>query len=230
MNCIIIDDEELSRQIIKQFIQKTDFLTLIGSFSDPIGALTFLSTAKVDLLFLDIEMPEMTGMELINTIKQQLPQVILITAHKEFALEAFEYNITDYLIKPVLYPRFYKAALKAKDLFDKQTAFYHSDNDTFFVKRDNSIIRIQKSEILWVEALGDYVTLNTGKEKFIVHSTMKDIEVKLPPKDYMRVHRSYIVRIDKIDSIEDHTISYNEKLIPIAKSYREEVFKRLNLL
>ena len=230
INSIIIDDEVLSRKSLEYFIGKTNFVNSLDSFSSPFEALTFLSkNPKIDLIFLDIQMPEMNGIELINTIKNQMPQVILTTSHEKFALEAFEYNVTDYLIKPIIYSRFFKAVSKAKEIHEKQ-AVHTVDKDIFFIKNANSIIRIHKSDILWVEALGDYVTLNTGEGKFIIHTTMKSVEDKLSFQEYVRVHRSYIVRIDKIDSIEDNSIACGEKLIPIARSYKDAVFKRLNML
>ncbi|MBI2271154.1 MAG: response regulator transcription factor [Bacteroidetes bacterium] len=229
MNCIIIDDHELSRKALEHFIEKAGFLNLIHSFSNPISALSFiLNNKEIDLIFLDIEMPEMNGMEFINTAKQHLPQIILTTHHKEFALDAFEHNVTDYIMKPITYPRFFQAVSKARNIFEKQ-ATYHISNDTVFVKSGTSILKLKKADIVYVEALVDYVVLHTAKEKFIIHSSMNAMENKLSPKEYMRVHRSYIVRIDAIDSIEDNAISYNEKLIPIGKTYREEVLKRLNM-
>jgi DNA-binding LytR/AlgR family response regulator len=229
MNCVIIDDEELSRKSLEMFIVKTDFLSLMESFSDPIIAISYLNDYKIDLVFVDIEMPGMTGLELIDAIKHLPTQVIITTSHKEFALDAFEFYVTDYLVKPITYSRFYKAVFKVKELHEKK-AMAHDESDILFVKKGSVMMRIKKSEILWVEALGDYVTLNTEKEKYIVHSTMKAIEHILPSLHYMRVHRSYIVRIDKIDSIEEYSIAYKNKLIPIGKSYRNVVFKRLNVI
>lgn len=229
LNCIVIEDELLSRKLIENYIKKVDFLNLVHSFQDPITALSFLSENSVDLIFLDIEMPEMNGIKFIQMIQHKIPQIILTTSHKEFALEAFEYNVTDYLVKPLDFPRFYKAISRAKDIVAKQT-LHHINDDTVFIKKGVSIIRIKKSDILWVEALGDYITLNTEKEKIVIHSTMNAMEAKLSPNDYMRVHRSYIIRIDKIDTIEDDTISFNEKIIPIGKTYRDEVYKRLRMI
>lgn len=229
MNCIVIDDELLSRKLIESYVKKTDFLNLLHSFSDPVSALSFLSENSVDLIFLDIEMPEMSGMNFIQTIQKKMPQIILTTSHTEFALEAFEYNVTDYIVKPFDYARFYKAITRAKELFDKH-GLPQINDDTVFVKTGTTIVRIKKSDISWMEALGDYVTLHTGKEKIVVHSTMNEMETKFSAKEYLRVHRSYIVRIDKIDSIEDNAISVHDKLIPIGKTYREEVLKRLKTL
>jgi DNA-binding LytR/AlgR family response regulator len=227
MNCIIIDDHDLSEKAIEHFIKKVDFLNLTCSFSNPIDALSFLDKNKVDLIFLDIEMPEMNGIEFINAITSQCPQIILTTYHKEFAIEAFDCNVTDYLMKPLVYARFFKAVSKAKNIFEKENANF--SDDTVFLKKNGAIVRLKKSDILWIEALVDYVIIHTHNEKYIFHSTMKAMEDKLLSKEFMRVHRSYIVRIDKIDSIQDHAIAFDKKLIPIGLSYRENVLKRLNM-
>ena len=229
MNCIIIDDDELSRKIIEQFISKTDFLKLIQSFENPVPALSFMTNNDIDLIFLDIEMPEMNGIQFIDALKQHVPQVILTTAHKEFALDAFEYSVTDFLVKPIAYPRFFKAVSKAKTIFEKK-AVHIINNDNVFVKQSGSIISVKISDIMWVEALGDYIVLNTRKGKFTIHSTMKAIEDKLPANDYVRTHRSFIVRLDIIDSIDDNAISCGTTLIPIGKSYKEAVLGRLNIM
>ena len=229
MNCIIIDDDPIAVNLIKGYVNKTDSLSLVNSFSNPIDALSFMAANKIDLLFLDFEMPEMNGIEFIKAIKQQMPQIILVTAHKEFAADAFEYNVTDYLVKPIPYSRFFNSVQKAKEIFDKN-AVHHMEADMVFVKKGSTILGLKKSDIIWVEALGDYAVLNTSTDKFTIHSTMNAVEKKLPAKDYIRVHRSFIVRIAKIDSIEDDAISCNEKLIPIGKSYRQEVYNRLNIL
>lgn len=228
MKCIVIDDEDMSRKSVEHCIKQTDFLSLVQSFSNPVKALSFLTENKVDLIFLDIEMPEMSGMEFIKILEKKAPQIILITSHTKFALEAFEFNVTDYFVKPVSYPRFFKSVTKAKEIFEKESS-YDLDSDNIFIKKGSSINRIKKSDILWVEASGDYVLLHTADEKFIIHATMKAIEEKLPAKDYIRVHRSFIVRIDIIDSIEDDLIAYKSKLIPIGKTYKTAVYKRLNM-
>lgn len=228
MNCIIIDDHELSRKSLEHFISKTNFLNLVYSFENPIDALAYVIKNKVDLIFLDIEMPEMNGIEFINTVKQHLPQVILTTHHEEFALVAFEHNVTDYIMKPITYPRFFRAASKARDIFERN-AVNHISNDAVFVKKGTSIVKLKISDIVYIEALVDYVVIHTDKERFVIHSSMTAMEGKLSNQDYIRVHRSYIIRIDKIDSIEDNAISYKEKLIPIGKTYREEVLKRLKM-
>lgn len=230
MNCIIIEDNEISREVIENYVEKTGFLKLLRSFPEPISALAFLSENPVDLILLDIELPEMNGIEFIRTIKDRHhAHIILITSHKEFALDAFEHSVVDYLVKPITYGRFYKAVEKIRSSRSKSDRADNEKED-IFIRKGTGAVRIQKSDILWVEALGDYVTVNTHKGKFVIHTTMKSIEDKLPSKDYVRVHRSYIVRLDKIDRIEGQAIVCNEKHIPIGKSYRENIFKRLEIL
>lgn len=229
IKCIIIDDNDIALMATKQCASKVDTLNILGTFNDAIQALSFLSSNSVDLIFLDIEMPELNGMEFIRTLRQPRPQIILTTSHTEFALEAFEENVLDYLVKPVTLPRFINAVNKAKVLIEKHN-IDHFDNDTLFIKKGNLIIRVNKLDVLWIEGLGDYVTINTEKDKFVVHSTMHAIEQKFNSKEFMRVHRSFIIRIDKINNIEDNCISYFDKFIPIGKTYKDSVYKRLNLL
>lgn len=228
MKTIVIDDDQLSANVLQEFIAKTEFLEWHQTFLDPIAALSFLSSNTTDLILLDIEMPNMNGMEFMNAMKKGNHKIILVTSHSEYALEAFEHHVVDYLIKPVSYSKFFKAVSAAQELFAHFTETQAGD-ELVFVKKDNRIIQIRISEILWVEALGDYATLITAKEKFTLHSTLKTIEEKLPAHNYMRVHRSFIVRIDKIEKIEDNTIFCNNKTIPIGKSYREEVFRKLKM-
>ncbi|MCC6818976.1 MAG: response regulator transcription factor [Bacteroidia bacterium] len=213
----------------KQCATKVDSLNIVNTFNDSIQALSFIASNPVDLIFLDIEMPELNGMEFIRALQQPRPHIILTTSHTEFALEAFQENVLDYLVKPIELPRFIIAVNKAKIMLEKHR-IDHVDNDTLFIKKGNLIVRINKLDVLWIEGLGDYVTINTEKEKFIVHSTMHAIEQKFNSKEFMRVHRSFIIRIDKINNIEDNCISYFDKFIPIGKTYKESVYKRLNML
>lgn len=229
MKCIIVDDNILALKATEQFVLKVDYLTLVSTFSNPLNALSFVSQNKVDLVFLDVEMPEMNGIEFIKSLKHPSPQIILTTTHKDYAPEAFELNVANYLVKPIVHSRFMNSVSKAKVVFDDQKNEF-IDNEAAFIKKGSSIVKINKSDVLWIESLGDYVTLNTENEKHIVHSTMQEIMEKFPAKDFMRVHRSFIIRINKIENIQDDLIHYGKQLIPIGKTYRQEVFKRLNLL
>jgi DNA-binding LytR/AlgR family response regulator len=226
MKAIIIDDDILSGELIARFLAKIEFITLQKNFTDPVKALSYLYTNKTDLIFLDIEMPGMNGMDFLRTIKNSPAKVILVTSHKEFALEAFEFKVLDYLVKPFTYARFFSAVSRAVPVEDKKEE--HHD-DIVFVKKDSKMIRIRISDILWAEAMGDYSVLYTDKDKFVLHCTLKVIEGKLPAQTYLRVHRSYIIKIDAIEKVEDNTIFSSAKPIPIGKSYREDVFKRLKM-
>lgn len=227
MKAIIIDDDILSGELIARFLAKTGIVELQENFTDPVKALSYLHTHKTDLIFLDIEMPGMNGMDFLRTIKNSPAKVILVTSHREFALEAFEFKVLDYLVKPFTYTRFFSAVSRAMVPVEEKKE--ERADDIVFVKKDNQMIRIRISDILWAEAMGDYSVLYTEKDKFVLHCTLKVIEGKLPAQTYLRVHRSYIIKVDAIEKVEDNTIFSGVKSIPIGKSYREDVFRRLRL-
>jgi DNA-binding LytR/AlgR family response regulator len=231
MKCIIVDDEEMSRNALKHLVGQVDYLNLLKVCNGSVEAIETLKKEKVDLMFLDIEMPGMSGIELLKCL-ESTPLVILTTSHTEYALDAFEYNVVDYLIKPLQLPRFIKAANKANEIFENSKTNIDSleDKEYFFIRYNSVLTKIFAKDILWIEASGDYLTINTINQKFLLHLTLKAIESKLPPNKFIRVHRSYIVAIDNITSIEDTIISISNKLIPVGALYRESFMKRLNLL
>ncbi len=232
MNCILIDDDVLSRRVIEEFINRTDFLDLKHSFQTAVEAINVLNQEQdeIDLIFLDIEMPEMDGIDFLNTLKN-LPQVIIVSSKEKYAIEAFDYDVTDYLLKPVTYGRFYKAVLKAKNVHESRNK---NQVDEIFIKKNSALVRLKYEEILWVEALENYVILNSFGEKYTIHFTMKSIETQLPTNQFKRVHRSYIVNVKKINRIEDNSIyiKYNEGLkgIPIGKAYKDKFMNEINLM
>lgn len=231
LNTMIVDDDEMSRLLISKFVEQTDFLNLTSVMDNSIEASNVLSDEKnndIDLIFLDIEMPEMSGMDLVKSLNNNYP-VIFITSKKDYAIEAFEGNVLDYLVKPVEYPRFLKSATKAKEQREREL-LYAEKEDHIFVKADSRHVRIPYHDLYFVEALADYVIFNTVKGKYIVHHTMKGIEKKLPISIFSRVHRSYIVNRDKINHLEDFNISISDKIIPVGASYKEGFLKRLNQL
>jgi DNA-binding LytR/AlgR family response regulator len=227
MNCIIVDDDEASRNILVQLAKHVDNLKVIKTCSNPIEAINVLKEENIDLLFLDIEMPEMTGMELLEALDTR-PMVIFTTSHKEYAADAFEMNVIDYLIKPVTLPRFLKAVAKAEAADAKDVV--STKQDYFFIKKDSVLTKVPIKDILWIEALGDYITIHTKDQRFLLHATLKAIESKLPSNKFVRVHRSYIVQIDNVKQVEDTTIYINETSIPVGALYRENFIKRLNPL
>ena len=233
MNCIIIDDDKLSRKVIEEFIRKTDFLNHIDSFDNAVEAMNlFRAGNEIHLVFLDIEMPEMTGIEFIRTLKNP-PQIIIISSKDRYAIEAFEYDVTDYLLKPVAYSRFFKAVDKAYSIYVRDSVVPEGRNE-IFIKKNSSLIKLKYSDILWVEALENYVIVNTYDDKFTIHFTMKSIEKKLPVSKFSRVHRSYIVNTSSINLIEDNSIVIpvegGTKSIPIGKSYKDKLMNDLNLM
>jgi DNA-binding LytR/AlgR family response regulator len=227
MDCLIIDDEEMSRNMVKHFVEKTESLNLVGVCEDPIEAANILKKTKVDILFLDIEMPNMSGYDLIKTLENP-PQIIMITAKKEHAAEAFDYNVTDYLVKPITYTRFFQAVSRAKD--NIQLFRGRSRSNEIYVRTESKIVKISLDDLLYVEALADYIMLFTADSKYIVHSTMKGFQSKLPADKFVRIHRSYIVNIDKVSSIENLFVVINNKYIPIGASYKDDFMNRLNML
>ncbi len=227
MNCLIVDDEDISRKILERFVEQTDSLRLVGSCSNAIEVVKILKEEEIDLLFLDIEMPEMTGMELIETVKES-PQIIFVTAKEDYAVEAFEHNVTDYLLKPITYARFLKSVDKAIEIYNKLGE--SGSPGYIFVKVDSRLMKLNLSDINFVEAQGDYIQLHTQRGKHLIYSTMKHIETKLPKKEFARVHRSYIVRIDRIADITENNLMIDKQIIPIGEKYKSDLLKKLNIL
>lgn len=227
MKCLIVDDDILSRKIIQAMIEKTDFLQMGKSCGSAIEAAEILRSEAYDLVFLDVEMPDMTGLELLKNLST-LPMVILVTSKEDYAVEAFEYQVVDYLLKPPVYSRFLKAVSKARSMFEEKSS-RPEGSDFIFVKSESKFVRINFQDILYVEAMGDYITINTPGQKIIVHTTMAAMERKLPEDKFIRVHRSYIINIKSIDSIEDMVILIGKKLIPVGASYKETLLRKLKL-
>ncbi|MCK4920387.1 MAG: response regulator transcription factor [Bacteroidales bacterium] len=233
MNCIVVDDDKLSRRILEEFIQKTEGLFLKQAFSDPVDAVNFLKKEDdIHLIFLDIEMPEMTGIDLMNSLKIT-SQVIIVSSKGKYAIDAFDYDVTDYLLKPITYTRFFKAIDKVTSRFEKDKINLIGKEE-IFIKKNSSLVRLKYEEILWIEALENYVVFNTFKDKYTIHFTMKAIEQKLPTVKFTRVHRSYIVNISCIVVIEDNSVIIKtqdgSKSIPIGKSYKDNLMNDINLI
>jgi len=233
MKCIIIEDDPLSVRIIQEFIRKTTDLNLVHTFSNAIDAINILQTDEsIELIFLDIELPEMSGMEFLDSIKEP-PQVIIISSKGLYAADAFDYDVADYLVKPITYARFYKAIQRARKRLEKDK-LEKVGRSEIFIKKDATLVRLKYSEILWIEALENYVIFNTFNEKFTIHFTMKAVEQKLPQDKFTRVHRSFIVNTSSIDAIEDNSVLIKvhdgTKSIPIGKSYKDKLMGDINLI
>jgi len=237
MNCIIIDDEEMARAIIAQMISNHKELNLVQEFSNAMQAIKYLNQNEVDLIFLDIHMPDFTGFDFIQTIKNP-PKVVLVTSDKNFAIEAFEYEcIVDYLVKPITEERFQKAIQKANTaqistaVSTKEVKLSGEDNaNEFYVNIDRRLIKIEFNTVTVVEAKGDYIHIKTDAKNYVVHSTLKKIEDKLPKDLFLKVHRSFIINTKKIIDIEDNSVLIAKDVIPVSRANRPELMKRLNLL
>lgn len=229
MKCIIIDDDKMARDILEHFISKHPELELINQFENPTDAIAYIKQNDVKLIFLDVEMPKMTGIEFIAYLNENLPKVILTTSHSEFAIEAFKYNVSGYLVKPIKFDLFSAAVKKALTEKENNTTVEFKDN-VVFIKEGKTIVKIVKADIKLIECIGDYVTLHSKEKKYTVHSTMKAMENRFSHNDYLRVHRSYIIQIDAIEDIEDDSIAIGQKLIPIGKTYKSAVYRRLNII
>jgi two-component system response regulator LytT len=235
MNTIIIDDEEMARAIIEQFTIQNKNLTLNAQFSDAIQAIKYLNQNHVDLIFLDIHMPTFSGFDLIQTLKDP-PKIILTTSDRNFAIEAFEYEcIIDYLVKPIGKDRFDKAVNKALAFSNPILSNLENKNrkepdQDLYINIDRRLIKINFPSIYLIEAKGDYILIKTEGKNYTVHSTLKKIEEKLPKDLFLKVHRSFIINIKKIIDIEDNSVLIKKDVIPVSRSNRPELMKRLNLL
>ena len=233
MRSIIIDDEGMARAIIDKLCSNNDNINLIESFSNAIEAIKYLNQNQVDLIFLDIHMPTFTGFDLLQTLKNP-PKVILTTSDKDFAIEAFEYEcIVDYLLKPINQNRFDKAISKAIT-FNRSITTENSNNEDvvneLYVNIDRRLIKINFETIKLVKAKGDYIQIKTENKNYTVHSTLKKIEEKLPKELFLKVHRSFIINTKRIIDIEDNSVLIDKDVIPVSRSNRPELMKRLNLL
>ncbi|KZS42870.1 LytR family transcriptional regulator [Aquimarina aggregata] len=238
MNCIIIDDEETARLIIQQLCSQVEQLNVIEEFPNAIQAIKFLNQHHIDLIFLDIHMPDFTGFDFIQTLKNP-PKIILTTSDKNFALEAFEYEcVVDYLLKPIALPRFLKAIQKAestktpevKDKTEDSSSGISSGENDLYINIDRRLIKIDIPTINVIEAKGDYILIKTQESNYTVHSTLKKIEEKLPEDTFLKIHRSYVINIKRIIDIEDNSVLIDKDVIPVSRSNRPELMKRLNML
>ncbi len=227
MRCLIVDDEEMSRKIMESLCAQIEDLTVVGICTNAVEAINFLKREEVDLIFLDIEMPEMSGMDLVRTIPD-LPQIIFTTSKKEYALEAFEYRVTDYVHKPVQLSRLLKAVERAREIQGKGKT---RETDEIYVKVDGRLLRVDLKEVLFIESLGDYVVFNTEKkEKIIVHSTLKNIDEKISNPRFLKVHRSFIVNLSKIIDIQETNLVVKDKVIPISRAHKPALMNHIKML
>jgi DNA-binding LytR/AlgR family response regulator len=232
LNCIIIDDEPLARKGLKEYINDVDFLQLLGEYDNALKTTQVISSEEVHLLFLDIQMPKISGLDFFKSL-QHAPPVIFTTAYPQYALDGFDLNALDYLVKPISFDRFLKAAMKAKEYYEvrqKNTNEGAGEGETstyFFIKADNKLVRIFYEEILFAEALQNYVAIQTMEKKFITYLTFKSVEEYLPPDKFIKTHKSFIVAASKIDSIEGNDIRIGSHHIPVSRNLKDEVMTKL---
>ncbi len=232
MKCIIVDDDLIALKLIKQLISKVPEIELVNEFTSAQDALDFINDKnKIDLIFLDIEMPQMSGLEFIRA-QNHKAQIVLVSGHSGYAAEAFDYNVTDFLTKPLQFERFLKAVQKVKEIQENlRTSNRVNRTGDLYLKQGSRLVHINERDILYVEALADYVTVHCDSgEKFTILSTMKSIEHKLSSEDFVRIHRSYIIRLEKIKAIEDDTVSIGPITLPISRSQKPVLFDKLHLL
>lgn len=242
MNCIIIDDEPLALGIVKSYCEELGGIEVIGTFTNPLESMELFQEGNVDLVFLDIEMPQITGIEFVKTLEKR-PFFIFTTAYPQYAIEGFELNAVDYLVKPIPFPRFVKSINRVKELkmlkksieteegnLSSSSGGKLPDNQFIFVKSDYGNVKIKLEDIKYIQGLKDYLKIHTSERKPILTlMNFKDIEAKLANTDFVRVHRSFLVNVNNIDSIQRSKIVMDDIRIPIGESYKDEFMKRLGL-
>lgn len=234
--CVVVDDNEMNRLTLEHYVSITDGLTLAGTFADGVTCLNyFRSGGTADILLLDINMPELTGLDLVRILPEPLPEVVLVTSHRDYAVDAFELRVTDYLVKPLDYARFSRTVDRIRSQrvvhappTDGAEAMFGADGNSLFLKINNRLVRINFDEVLYIEAMSMYSVLVTLKHKHIVYATLKTFEERLPFAHFVRVHRSYMVNTQLIEAVEDNQLQLpGGHEVPVAKAYQEGFFRRL---
>jgi DNA-binding LytR/AlgR family response regulator len=232
LNCIAVDDENLALDLIEDNILKVPFLNLVKRCKNAFEAMEVLQSQEIDLIFLDIQMPGITGVQFLQSMTKS-PMVIFVTAYKQYAMEGYELNVVDYLLKPIDFERFLKAVNKASELHSLKhrtvptQPVLESKNSTIFVNADYSLVKLKTEEITYIEGLKDYIKiyLTSSTKPIVTRMTMKSIEEKLPSSEFFRVHKSFIISLDKIESIRNLKIKIGNAQIPVSESYADEFFK-----
>lgn len=225
LRCIIVDDEPVARKILQEFTEQVPYLELAGKFENALKAEAFLQSNRVDIMFLDIEMPKLTGLQYLKASQVQ-PLVILTTAFPQYALEGYELDIIDYLLKPFAFSRFLKAVQKAKDFVEMKNAVLPANTASYiFVRSEKRIEKIELADILYIESLGNYVTICTEHKKIIAYLTLKSIENQLPPAEFIKIHQSFIVSLSRINAIDGNQVILKTKELPISRNYRDNVMQ-----
>ena len=228
MSCVIVEDLQVAAEYTRKCCEKNGLLDVKEHFTNVAHALIFLNTTTVDILFLDVEMPGATGFDLLDQLGYS-PKVILTTSKAEYAYNAFEYHVIDFLKKPFTYQRFLEALQKAAVKEDNESQVSSSDKH-IFIKSDGKLVRLNNEDILYIESMGDYVKFVTADKKYITHNTIKALEEKVDKTCFMKVHRSYIINLTKIDDIRENDLFIKGIEIPISKAHKQDVLRRLNII
>ena len=232
IRCLIIDDEPLARDLMRAHIEKLENLEIVAECSDAMKALEALRKHSIDLMFMDIQMPQITGIEFLKTLKHP-PKVIITTAYREYAIDGFELDVVDYLLKPITFNRFLKSINKYYQINQEEsqnsgvTSFSVNEDAFIYVKENKKVIKIHLNEILYVEGLSEYVQIYTENKKIVTKTSMTNMEQKLPNADFMRIHKSFIVSLSKIEAFTSSSIEVPGKELPIGRSYKNSVLEAL---
>ncbi len=231
IKAIVIDDDVITCELLSGYLSKIEGVSLEKVFTNPIDAISYVKENNIDLVFLDIEMPNINGIEFVQLTKNESLSFILVSAHEKYAVKGFELDVLDYLQKPVSFSRLVAGVERFKKRQVEPSKFIEEKSEFIFLKNEQSVVKYKKDDIYFIKALGDYVTIHLGgEEKIVLHITMNEIEKNINWKSLVRVHRSYLVNINKIKSIEDHVIKCNNEMIPIGKKYKEAFYSFINLI
>jgi DNA-binding LytR/AlgR family response regulator len=226
MRCIIVDDEPNAIDILQRYAERIDHLTVLGTFRDPVKALQLLQSQETDLVFVDINMPELTGMQLLSSLANK-PLVIFTTAYPQYAVESYEFNAVDYLVKPISFERFLKAVNKAHAQFQLMSRPATANKDIILLKSGTQLHRLNKNEILYFEKDSNYIIVHTDDKKILVRGNLPDVFEMVPPEEFCQVHKSFIVNLSHVGIVEVHQVTIKGKKIPVGATYREALLHRI---
>jgi len=226
INCLVVDDEPIARQGLLEHIQQIDFLYAVAECKDAPEAAMWLQKKPVDLIFLDIQMPRITGIEFLKNLSSP-PLIVFTTAYPDYAIEGFELDVLDYLLKPISFSRFLKTAMKAQDYLVKEKRSTETADEYFFIKANQKLEKIKMADVLYIEAMSNYIIVHTKQKKYVAYLTFKGMEEKLPNKLFIRIHKSFLVSVNAIQTIDISEVKLENCTLPISKSYREEVMNRI---
>ncbi len=228
VNCLVVDDEPIARKGMLEHIRQIDFLNCLAECRSAIEATQWLQTKKVDLIFLDIQMPKLTGIDFIKNL-QNPPLIVFTTAYPEYAIEGFELDVLDYLLKPISFSRFYKASAKAYDYLSLKTKYDGNQfEDFFFIKCNQKIEKIKVADVLYIEGMSNYIIIHTAQKKYVTYLTFKAVEEQLPQNVFIRIHKSFLVSLNAVKTIDGNELKLENISLPISKNYKEEVLGKIS--